>query len=71
MSIKNVPEVQEFNNGDKIWDHTFNTFHAKVYIPKSKLPGDIINFGYSAPYFLIFTDFIFTNEKGGDADGKR
>lgn len=62
MSIKNVPEVQEFNNGDKIWDHTFNTFHAKVYIPKSKLPRDIINFGYSAPYFLIFTDSIFTNE---------
>lgn len=62
MSIKNVPDVQEFNNGDKIWDHTFNTFHAKVYVPKSKLPGDIINFGYSAPYFLIFTDFPFTNE---------
>lgn len=62
MAIQNVPEVTDVNKGDKIWDHDFKTFYAKVYVPKSNLPGDIINFGYSAPYIIIFTDFPFTNE---------
>lgn len=63
MSIEVMPVSKTLNNGDKIWSHSFKLFTAKVYVPKNELPGDIINFGFSAPYFLYFIDSIPSDEE--------
>lgn len=40
----------------KIWDYDGGSFTAKVYYPANELPGNIINFGYKAPYLMVFTE---------------
>ncbi|MCQ2591729.1 MAG: hypothetical protein MJ188_03005 [Treponema sp.] len=62
MAIQNKPFVEQIDN-DKIWKQDFNLFIAKVFVPKTDLPGDVINFGYSAPYFLIFTESELSNKE--------
>lgn len=54
--IKNEPKVCYGNCGDKVWEQEFNFFTARVYVPKTDLPEDVVNFGYSAPYLLYFDD---------------
>ena len=36
------PIVTTFDDGSKIWSNTFEKFEAKVYVPKTDLPEDII-----------------------------
>ena len=50
------PSVKTFSDNSKIWQHEFDKFTAKVYIPSTDLPDKIINFGYEAPYLLYFED---------------
>lgn len=50
------PIVKTFADDSKIWNHSFENFKAKVYVPVSDLPEKIINFGYEAPYLCIFTE---------------
>ncbi|MCQ2589654.1 MAG: hypothetical protein MJ179_04445 [Treponema sp.] len=66
MAIQKEPVAKVLENGDKIWEHTFNSFHAKIYVPKNNLPGDIVNFGFSAPYFLVFTDIELSDSQAVD-----
>lgn len=63
MSIEIKPVSKTFNQGDKIWTQEFKLFSAKVFVPKNNLPGDVINFGYSAPYFLYFVDSMISDEE--------
>lgn len=65
MFMTEKPIVQNLNDGSKSWNHRFNLFTAKIYLPKSNLPSDIINFGFSAPYLLYFTDQLLS-----DSDAK-
>lgn len=60
MAILTKPTVRKLNN-DKIWDETFKLFKAKVFVPAPCENADVINFGFSAPYFLIFTDDEFSD----------
>ena len=53
MEVK--PQVREVVGG-KIWNHEFNSFKATVYVPNTELPEDVINFGFEAPYNIIFTE---------------
>lgn len=61
--MKNKPNIAKFPDGSLIWKHRFNKFTAKVYVPGSSLPGDIINFGYEAPYLLYFEEKALTNDE--------
>ena len=60
--MKNKPNVAKFEDGSKMWEHRFDTFSAKVYVPANKLPEDIINFGFEAPYLICFTDVLPSDE---------
>ena len=62
MAIQTKPVVININE-DKTWSHTFNSFSAKVFIPKNDLPGSVVNFGFSAPYFIVLTDTQFTDSQ--------
>lgn len=54
--MKTEPSVTVLSDNSKIWEQDFDLFKAKVYIPETKLPQDVINFGYSAPYLLYLED---------------
>lgn len=53
MGMSKMPEVKNVKGG-KMWEHTFERFSVLTYVPENDLPGDIINYGFKAPYFVIF-----------------
>lgn len=52
------PQVSAYRDGSKMWTHTYENFKAKVYVPAAddSLRADIINYGFSAPYLIIFEE---------------
>ena len=55
MKMDKMPEVTKTSDG-AYWKNTYEKFEAQVYVPKSPLLGDILNYGFMAPYLLVFTD---------------
>ena len=60
MAMKTLPAITEYNDGSKIWENNFGAFTAKVYLPKCELPHEIINYGFMAPYLLVFSEQDYT-----------
>ncbi len=54
--MEKMPEVFTLANGTKYWEHTFDAFYAKVFIPAAAPIADIVNFGFRAPYLLVFEE---------------
>lgn len=61
--IKEKPSVKFFNDGSRIWEHKFEHFTAKVYVPETSLPDEVINFGYSAPYLIYLENESLSQEQ--------
>lgn len=63
--MEQMPKIISLQNGAKVWEHTFDDFIAKVYIPvaKEELYSDIVNFGFRAPYLLVFEEKKQTMEE--------
>ena len=55
MKMEKMPEVTKTSDGT-YWKNTYEKFEAQVYVPKSPLLGDILNYGFMAPYLLVFAD---------------
>ena len=55
MKMEKMPEVTKTSDG-AYWKNTYEKFEAQVYVPKSPLMGDILNYGFMAPYLLVFAD---------------
>ncbi len=62
MKMEKMPEVTRNENG-AFWTNTYEKFQAQVYVPQTKLQGDILNYGFNAPYLLVFTDKSLTPEQ--------
>ena len=54
--MEKMPEIITLNDGSKYWEHTFTDFEAKVYVPVSAPITEIVNFGFRAPYLLVFEE---------------
>ncbi len=71
MKMEKMPEVTRTNEG-AFWSNSYEKFDVEVYVPHSPLQGDILNYGFIAPYLLIFNDkklsrdeqISFAREKG-------
>lgn len=71
MKMEKMPEVQKTKDG-AFWKNTYEKFEALVYVPDTKLQGDILNYGFIAPYLLVFAEkplsqeeaVLFAREKG-------
>ena len=61
--LEHMPEILTLQNGSKYWEHTFDCFHAKIYLPESKPIADIVNFGFRTPYLLVFEENKQTMEE--------
>ena len=55
MKMEKMPEVQKTSEG-AFWKNNYEKFEVFVYVPESKLQGDILNYGFIAPYLLVFAD---------------
>ena len=55
MAMSKMPEVIRKGNG-RFWKAEYDTFRVKVYVPACNLPTDIINYGFEAPYLLVFEE---------------
>ncbi len=72
--MKEMPKIIVLADGSRLWEHKFEHFGAIVYLPMSDYMTDIINYGFIAPYLLVFpekkmdyTDAVrFAQEKGLD-----
>lgn len=58
-----MPEIITLPDGGNYWEHTFEKFFAKVYIPANDPITNIVNFGFRAPYLLIFEETKLTGEE--------
>lgn len=56
MGMKTFPVLHDLGGGRTIWTHTFDTFYTKVYVPAEDPFSGMINFGFKAPYFLVFEE---------------
>lgn len=56
MGMKSFPEVVTLANGVKCWTHEFDSFRVKVVVPQPAPLADIVNFGFDAPYLLVFEE---------------
>ena len=55
MKMEKMPEVTRTSEG-AFWKNSYENFDVEVYVPHSPLQGDILNYGFIAPYLLIFND---------------
>ena len=54
--MEHMPELVSFSDGSRYWEHTYEKFSATVYIPVCAPIADIVNFGFRAPYLLVFEE---------------
>lgn len=61
--MNTIPKITKLENEAAIWTNTFEKFKATVYVPAAKpeLQSQILNYGFIAPYLLVFApkDFSF------------
>ena len=63
MGFKQFPKIIDLPEGKKYWSAAFDSFRVKVYVQKQHQLADIVNFGYLAPYLIIFEEKEMTQEE--------
>ena len=62
MGMKAFPQVATLGSV-KCWQHEFDSFRVKVIVPQGAPLADIVNFGFNAPFLLVFEEQEMTMEQ--------
>ena len=62
MPMMTKPEVKVLANKGRYWEHTYDSFFVKTYVPANGLDGQINNYSFRAPLLLVFEE----NRMSGD-----
>lgn len=55
MAMTERPQVKQIEGG-KCWEHTFEKFYLKVFVPDNDLDGQTNNYGFRAPLLLVLEE---------------
>lgn len=58
-----MPLITGRPDGSSIWSHRYDSFEATVYSPVNDKDDDILNYGFIAPYLLVFTPEKFSADE--------
>ena len=56
MGIQERPEVILLPDGAKFWEHTYDDFYLKAYVPATDIKGQVNNYGFRAPLLTVFEE---------------
>ena len=56
MAMMERPQVTFYEDGGKSWGHTFEQFDLKVFVPATKIDGEVNNYTFRAPLLLVFEE---------------
>ena len=56
MGMQIFPTLTQLAGGVKGWQHSFDAFRVKAIVPQPAPLADIVNFGFNAPYLLVFEE---------------